>query len=735
MNRLLSGLILALLPQMATALTITIVNNDGSGVGFRDTSAPSGTQSGATSRGDERLRLVQRAAELWSQQIGGNTSVRVRARFGTPLPCSSSGAVLGQAGPSEIIRDRTGLPAGTFYPVALAEAIVGGNLQSNPTDEEIVMDLNPSIDAGCLSGTVGFSYAIGVADSDGSNRIRLLPVVMHELAHGLGFLSLACTQSGGCNFGSAGTAPLGGYPQGIPDVWSDFQRVGTSGGLWRNLTNTQRASSMTSDQLIWDGPKVGVSRPNFLPTNASGLIDGCIKLHAPSSLQPGSSISHWSSQTSPDLLMEPALTASIGRQQVDLTPSLLEDIGWTLSSGAAPTITTTTTMLSTNPATVVVGQPYTVNGRVSNPSGVCASPRRTLSISDGTSTCQANIAVSTGNASCQLTTFNAGNRTLTGTFAAGGSFSASSGTRTLNVARATTTTVIGSVTPSSSVVGQAVTISVAVNVQAPGSGTPGASVTVSSGNDGEACTFVLPANSCQISFNSTGLRFLTATYAGDANYQGSISSQGAVSIGRGSSTISPAAITPSPSVVGQPITVSATVSAAAPASGTPTGVVTVSASANESCSYTLPATSCQLTLISTGTRTLSYSYAGNTNFLNASATRTQTVNRASTAVSNITDLPDPSELGQPVTVSWQLAAVAPGGGTPSGTVRVSASPSEFCTASLPTTTCELILSTAGNRTLTVAYEGSSDHAPSSANVAHLVTDNERVFRDGFEGTD
>lgn len=735
MKRLLSSLILALLPQMATALTITIINDDGSGVGFRDTSAPSGTQSGATSRGDERLRLVQRAAELWSQQIGGNTTVRVRARFGTPLPCSGSGAVLGQAGPKEIIRNSTGLPPNTFYPVALAEAITGGNLQANPGDEEIVMELNPSIDAGCLSGTVGFSYAISTADSDGSNRIRLLPVVMHELAHGLGFLSLACTQSGGCNFGTAGTAPLGGFPLNTPDIWANFQRAGTSGALWRDLTNTQRASSMTSDQLIWDGPKVGVSRPGFLPNNASGLIDGCIKLHAPSSLQPGSSISHWSNQVSPDLLMEPALTASIGRQQIDLTPALLEDIGWTLSSGAAPTITTTTTMLSTNPATVVVGQPYTVNGRVSNPSGVCASPRRTLTISDGTSSCQANIAVSTGNASCQLTTFTAGNRTLTGTFTAGGGFSASSGTRTLNVARAITTTAISSVSPSSAVIGQAVTINIAVAVQAPGSGTPGASVTVSTGNEGEACTVVLPASSCQISFNSTGLRFLTATYAGDANYQGSISSQASVSVGRASTTLSPAAITPSPSVVGQPVTVGATVSATAPASGTPTGVVTVSASANESCSYTLPATSCQLTLLSAGTRTLSYSYAGNTNFLAASTTRTQTVNRANTAISNITDLPDPSEVGQPVTVGWQLAAVAPGGGTPSGIVRVSASPTESCTASSPATSCELTLSTPGNRTITVAYEGSTDHAPSSATAAHLVTDNDRVFRDGFEATD
>jgi hypothetical protein len=735
MNRLLAASLgLALLSPAAPALTITIINADPNGVGFRDPSSPSGTQGGATSRGNERLRLAERAAALWSSQIGGSATIRVRARFGTPLPCSSSGAVLGQAGPTEITANRPGLPANTFYPIALAEGITGSNLQSDPNAAEIAMDLNPSIDTGCLSGTVGFSYAIGAGDSDLTNRIRLLPVVMHELAHGLGFLSLACADSGGCNFGTGGNVPVGGYPQNIPDVWSNHLRAGTGGTLWRSLTNAQRASSMTSEQLIWDGPKVGITRPGIVPNNAAGLLSGCIKMHAPTGLQPGSSVSHFSSQVSPDLLMEPALTANIAREQIDLTPALLEEIGWTLSGTATPPATTSTTLLNTNPGAVVVGQPYTVNARVSSGTSVCATPRNPLTIGDGTSTCQATIAAGTGNASCQLTTFTVGTRTLTGTLAGDDGFNGSSGTRSLSVSPAGTATSITGTSPASAIVDQPVTINVAVTVQAPGSGSPGASVTVSSGGPGEACTIVLPATSCQISFASTGLRFLTATYAGDSNYQGSVSGQAAVSVGRAGATVTPGTTTPNPSVVGQPVSVSASVSAAPPAGGTPTGTVTVSASANESCSYTLPANGCQLTLRSAGSRTLTYSYAGNTSFEAASATRSQTVTRASTTLGSITDQPDPSEVGQPVTVTWQLAVVAPGGGTPAGTVRASASPTEFCTATLPANSCPLVFTEAGGRTLTVAYEGSADHAAFSAVVSHLVTDTERVFRDGFEGS-
>jgi hypothetical protein len=50
-------------------------------------------------------------------------------------------------------------------------------------------------------------------------------------------------------------------------------------------------------------------------------------MNAPNPVQPGSSVSHFTPDAFPNLLMEPALNGSIF-DEVDLTASLFRDIGW-----------------------------------------------------------------------------------------------------------------------------------------------------------------------------------------------------------------------------------------------------------------------------------------------------------------------------------------------------------------------------------------------------------------------
>ena len=52
-------------------------------------------------------------------------------------------------------------------------------------------------------------------------------------------------------------------------------------------------------------------------------------------------------------------------------------------------------------------------------------------------------------------------------------------------------------------------------------------------------------------------------------------------------------------------------------------------------------------------------------------TEAHQVNAADTTTSITSDSPDPSGVGQPVTVDFTVAAVAPGAGTPTGNVTVS----------------------------------------------------------------
>lgn len=65
------------------------------------------------------------------------------------------------------------------------------------------------------------------------------------------------------------------------------------------------------------------------PSRLSGAdSQGNVHLYAPNPVQPGSSISHWDSSASPNLLMEPSANAGPDPLAVDLTPHQLEDIGW-----------------------------------------------------------------------------------------------------------------------------------------------------------------------------------------------------------------------------------------------------------------------------------------------------------------------------------------------------------------------------------------------------------------------
>jgi hypothetical protein len=60
-----------------------------------------------------------------------------------------------------------------------------------------------------------------------------------------------------------------------------------------------------------------------------------IRLHAPATLESGSSVSHWSANASPDLLMEPSINSGLN-ENLDLSPLLMKDIGWDTRDLAIP---------------------------------------------------------------------------------------------------------------------------------------------------------------------------------------------------------------------------------------------------------------------------------------------------------------------------------------------------------------------------------------------------------------
>ncbi|QBB69205.1 hypothetical protein ELE36_01770 [Pseudolysobacter antarcticus] len=330
LRRLLAPLMLlsfALLGANANAAVIVIINNDMAGVGFNDTTpkTPEGGNPGTT-LGAQRLYLFQAVAREWGALLKSNLIIRIIASFDS-LPCSSGSGVLGEAGPTSFITLVPTPPSGhanTFYAEALAESLLGADGNSGAAD--IQASFNSSIDNGCIAAGTRFYYGVNPATPIPSGTFGLYPTVLHELGHGLGFLTLVCTDASGCGSGQ----PQGSLSSaGIPDIWTYFLASSTNTGLlWKDMTNAQRAAGVTSDpNLVWLGANVTADLATFAPTSA-GTNGGHMRMFAPATVQPGSSVSHFSSAAvSPNLLMEPVLQSGVFNN-TDLTYSLLKDIGW-----------------------------------------------------------------------------------------------------------------------------------------------------------------------------------------------------------------------------------------------------------------------------------------------------------------------------------------------------------------------------------------------------------------------
>ena len=97
------------------------------------------------------------------------------------------------------------------------------------------------------------------------------------------------------------------------------------------------------------------------------------------------------------------------------------------------------------------------------------------------------------------------------------------------------------------------------------------------------------------------------------------------------------------------------------------------------------------------------------------------VNVAATTTTITADTPDPSVVNTAYTVSFTVAANAPGGGTPAGNVTVSDG-AATCVGTVAAGNCNLTSTTTGAKTLTATYAGNANYAasPASAGVAHQV---------------
>jgi hypothetical protein len=401
-------------------------------------------------------------------------------------------------------------------------------------------------------------------------------------------------------------------------------------------------------------------------------------------------------------------------------------------SGAGATATTTTISAAT-PSPSVVGQAYQVTVSVASSGG---TPSGSVMVTDNAGALCSIAALSGGSGSCALTSTSAGARTLNAVYGGGGGFAGSQGSRAHTVSAASTVTSLTSAAPEPSDLNQAVQVSYAVAVAAPGAGSPGGVVTVTAQGGGESCTSSVAAGGCSLVLSNPGSRNLIAAYAGNADFLASQSAPRVQRV-RAASSVSIGSLTPPSVVVGQPYTVAVTVSGAG---GTPSGNVAISDDQGAQCTAPLQGAGsgqCVLRSRRAGSRTVTASYAGDAAFAPASTSVAQAVGAAATSTSVLGSSPEPSQEGQPVQVSYAVVALAPGEGPVSGNVTVTAAAGgEQCTGSVAAGACSVTLNALGERTLGVQFLGNADFQPSSASTTQTVTGAVpgRIFRSGFEAS-
>lgn len=385
-----------------------------------------------------------------------------------------------------------------------------------------------------------------------------------------------------------------------------------------------------------------------------------------------------------------------------------------------------TTALSSSPNPSTAGQAVTLIATVSASAGGSGIPTGTVVFTDGANQVGNAQLDATGKASVIVSTFSAGAHSISANYGGDANFNPSSATGANGVNQtvsqsSATVAVSSSLNPS--VHGQAVTFSVAVS--ASGSAlTPTGSITILS-NGSALGSAQLDASAKAVLTTSAlavGSESIIARYAGDANFPAASSSPLTQTVNK-SPTTSVLTTTPNPSLFGQPVTLTITVSAAGGGSGIPSGTVTLSDGASQLGSAQLDATgkaSISVSSFAPGSHNLSGAYVGDANFASSSASAgaggvSQVVNQSNTTVSLISSQ-NPSVYGQSVTIT---ATVQSSTGIPTGTVTFNEGTVTLGTAALDATgkaSLALTSLAVGNHSLSATYGGSGNFQSSTSSV-------------------
>ena len=251
------------------------------------------TYEGPTPR--EVRSAIDAAVQQWNSVLALSPGAPVEISV---LWTDLGSRLLGQAGTEGEYRDAAQFPTNRWYPAALANQLANLDVNGAGTPE-ILVELNSGL---------GQDWYIGSEGTPGAGQIDLYSVVLHEIAHGLGFL-------GSASAGRTGETSVDYDP---PSIYDDFIQS-ASGKRLIDLPLQDALAALTSGSLTFD---IGAGRT--------------VPISAPERFLNGSSYSHFDEsvdRAAPGALMTPSLMNGEVQRGLDAAViGVLDQVGWNLAT-------------------------------------------------------------------------------------------------------------------------------------------------------------------------------------------------------------------------------------------------------------------------------------------------------------------------------------------------------------------------------------------------------------------
>ncbi len=264
---------------------------------------------------EEAKPAFEAAVSIWESYINTSKTIRIKATW-----ASLAGGSLASSGATRIFRNFKNAPlTDVWYVVPLAEAISGEELNSG--DYDINVNVNKNI-----------NWSYNTQGTPINNKYDLSTIVLHEIAHGLGYSStMKPSGNSQAQWGQSGYGMIYDFFLQKPD-----KVLFTNSTVYGNPSATL-LSAITSGSV-------------YFKVNNPGLAKDLPKIYSPNPYEDGGSLSHVDESYYPAGSENSLMTPNIAAAEIIHTPgqvilSILNQIGWGVNNLQNNVITATEPVL------------------------------------------------------------------------------------------------------------------------------------------------------------------------------------------------------------------------------------------------------------------------------------------------------------------------------------------------------------------------------------------------------